>query len=243
MPMTEDHRPVCLAPTSTDRTKPAVQDVDVSDLRSGTRIIVREGGDKDVIRGLAEQICGKGKYDRLRQTASLWRDAIKAGATDPYLVAERLKNVGIRRHIVTVRSWLTNSSLIGPRSDDDVFAIAEAFPLPNKTSKEWKSCCDAIGELRGLHLSAGMRLTDLLAARCGRLLFEPAESETAIDLELGVVWVLEVAEIEPSSRECPSSILNRLQWLDTAWHDRLLSERIRVGGASHGQNGTNSSLP
>jgi hypothetical protein len=44
-------------------------------------------------------------------------------------------------------------------------------------------------------------LADLLAARCGRLLFERAE--TAVDLEVGVVWVLEVAEIKASPRECP----------------------------------------
>jgi hypothetical protein len=228
MAMTEDHRLVCLAAPTRDRAKSAVQDVDLSDLRPGARIIVREGGEKDVIKGLAEQICGKEKYDRLRQNASLWREALKTRAADPWLVADQLKRVGVRRHIATVRSWLTNSSLIGPRSDEDVLAIAEAFPLPRKTRADWKDCCDAISELRGLHLSAGMRLTDLLAARCGRLLFEPAESEIAVDLELGLVWVLEVAEIEALPRECPGSILNRLQWLDSAWYDRLLRNRIKV---------------
>jgi hypothetical protein len=205
-----------------------VHDVELSDLRPGARIIMREGGDKDVIRGLAERIRGKEKYDRLRQHASLWREAIMARAIDARTVADRLAKAGIRRHIVTIRLWLTDSSLIGPRSDDDILAIAEAFPLPDKTSVDWNNCCDAISELRGLHLSAGMRLTDLLADRCGRVLFEPTEAETAVVLDLGVVWVLEVSEIEAMQRECPGSILNRLQWLDSTWRDRLLSERISV---------------
>jgi hypothetical protein len=75
------------------------------------------------------------------------------------------------------------------------------------------------------------------------LLFDPAETETAVDLELGVVWVLEIAGIEASPRECPGSILNRLQWLDFSWHDRLLRERIKVGWVSNGQNDPPSTFP
>ena len=58
---------------------------------------------------------------------------------------------------MTVRAWLSNSTLIGPRSDDDVLALAEAFPIPGKGPGDWEACTDAIAELRGLHLSAGMR--------------------------------------------------------------------------------------
>jgi hypothetical protein len=189
---------------------------------------VREGGEKDVIRAIAQQLCGKDRYDRLRQQASLWRIAIRSKGSDPWTVSRRLEANGIRRHTATIRSWLTDETLIGPRSTDDVIAISAAFPLLGKTDADWTACGQAISELRSLHLSAGAKLTDELVARCGRLLFEPAESETAVEFELGTVWIVEVAEIENSPRECPESIINKLQWLDLAWRDRVLGERLKA---------------
>jgi hypothetical protein len=80
-------------------------------------------------------------------------------------------------------------------------------------------------------MTAGNRLTDQLVARCGRLLFEPAEAETAVEFQLGTVWILEVAEIENEQRECPGSMVNKLQWLDSGWRERVLGERLRIEAA------------
>lgn len=231
MPMTEDHRVPSLLRLGKDYLKSNVQNVDLSDLHPGMRLIVREGGERDVIQALAQEICGSERYEALRDKASLWREALRFRGSDPGVIARRLEQAGVRRHIVTIRAWLANPSLIGPRSDEDVMAIAEAFPLPRKTKADWNECCDAISELRALHLSAGRRLTDLLVARCGQLLWESMDTETAVDLEIGTVWILEVAEIEPVARRCPASIVNRLQWLDAAWRDRLLRACVTVEGA------------
>jgi hypothetical protein len=231
MPMTEDHRPLRLLQTGSDRTRSGVENTDLVDLHAGARIIVREGGERDVIRAIAEDACGEEKYEFLRQRAALWRTALKSGGSDAPQVAKKLANSGIRRHIATIRAWLSNSTLIGPRSDDDVLAIAEAFPLPGKGPSDWKACTEAISELRGLHLSAGMRLTDNLVARCGRMLFEPADSEIAVHFELGIVWILEVADVDKSARKCPNSIVNRLQWMDQSWRERVLKDSVEAGVA------------
>ncbi len=228
MPMTEDHRPLRLLPRGNDRARSGVENVNLIDLQAGIRIIVREGGERDVIRAIAESACGEEKYELLRQRAALWRIALRSGGSEAAQVAKRLADCGINRHIVTVRAWLSNLALIGPRSDDDVMAIAEAFPLPGKGPSDWKACIDAIAELRGLHLSAGMRLTDRLVAQCGRMLFEPADSEIAVRFELGVVWILEVADVDKSSRICPNSIVNRLQWMDHSWRERLFQDSIEA---------------
>jgi hypothetical protein len=228
MPMAIDHRPVCLIQAGTAGQKSGVEHIEMSDLRPGMRIIVRESGEKDVIKAVAQDICGDEKYDRLWKSASLWREALKSGGSDLGRVARRLQDSGVRRHIVTLRSWLTNTSLIGPRSDDDVLAISHEFPLEGKSAADWKGCCDAISEIRGLHLSAGARLADHLVARCGRMLLEPTETETAVEFQLGTVWVLEVAEIEPSTRSVPNTMLNRLQWLNSAWQTRRYGERLKV---------------
>ncbi|NUU41845.1 hypothetical protein [Tardiphaga robiniae] len=228
MPMAADYRPLCIMQAGNEGRKSGVEHIDLADLRPGMRIIVREEGEKDVIKAIAQELCGDEKYDRLWQRASLWRDALKSGGSDPNHIARILQEGGVRRHVVTLRSWLTNKSRIGPRSDEDVFAIAKAFPLAGKTSADWQACCAAISELRGLHLSAGMKLTDHLVSRCGKMLFEPTETETAVEFELGAVWILEVAEVEAATRECPVGIVNRLQWLNASWHARMFGERVKV---------------
>ena len=202
MPMAADYRPVCLLQAGNDRSKSGVEYVEVADLKPGMRIIVREGGEKDVIKAIAQQSCGQERYDRLWEKASLWRDALRDWGTDAGRIARKLQDCGLQRHIVTLRSWVTNKNLIGPRSEDDVLAIARAFPSEARTVADWKDCWNAISELRGHHLSAGMRLTNDLVARCGRMLLEPSENETAVEFDLGTVWILEVAEVEPAMRSC-----------------------------------------
>jgi hypothetical protein len=133
--------------------------------------------------------------------------------------------------VTTIRAWLASDLLIGPRSDEDVMAIGEAFPVAGKTESHWRSCCDAIGELRGLHLSAGSRLSDILAQRCGGLLFEPSETETAVDLGIGTVWVIQVGEIDAIPITVPTYLVNRLQWTDLAWRAGLLAHSIRAAAA------------
>jgi hypothetical protein len=231
MPMALDYRPVCLLQVGNDRSKSGVEYVEVADLKPGMRIIVREGGEKDVIKAVAQQSCGVERYSRLWEKASLWREALRGGGTDPGRIARRLQDCGLQRHIVTLRSWVTNKNLIGPRSEDDVLAIARTFPSPDRTASDWKDCWDAISELRGLHLSAGMRLTDDLVARCGRMLLEPTETETAVEFDLGAVWILEVAEVDSALRSCPAGLVNRLQWMNSEWHDRLFDERVKVMAA------------
>jgi len=63
------------------------------------------------------------------------------------------------------------------------------------------------------------------------MLLEPTETETAFEFQLGTVWILEVAEIEPSTRSVSSTMLNRLQWLNSAWQARRYRERLKVMAA------------
>ena len=63
------------------------------------------------------------------------------------------------------------------------------------------------------------------------MLLEPTETETAVEFQLGTVWILEVAEIEPSVRIVPTTMLNRLQWLNSAWQARRYGERLKVMAA------------
>ena len=224
--MSEDHRPLVLAHSGNSR-QGAVDEVAWSELTPGSRLLIREGVDKDIIRSIAEKIVGIPAYSGLRKTASLWREALAFEPAQARNLADALAKAGIHRHYGTVRSWLINKALIAPRSDQDIHGIAEAFPLSGRSKADWQACCEAIAELRALHIRAGGQLTHLLAERCGRILFEPSDTELAVDLGIGTVWIVEVASIEAQARECPVSYVNRLHWLGTQWRDRVLADPVR----------------
>jgi hypothetical protein len=223
--MTEQHEVVLFSHDA--KRGLAVRDANVSELKRGDRIIVREGGDRDVIRLIAEEHKGAKGYAVLRHNAALWRRAILATSGDATFVRRKLEDFGVRRNPMTIRGWIKSDTMIGPRSLDDLQAIAKAFPLAGVKQADWKACADAIDELRALHIWAGFHLTDALTAKCGKMLFEPSDTELAVDLGVGMVWVLEVASIEGQARECPVSYVNRLQWLEPEWKARLLATPIR----------------
>lgn len=223
--MTEEHDVILFARDAKGGW--SVRDAHINELAQGERIIIREGGDRDVIRLLAENHKGAEGYAALRERAALWRRAMISASDDATIVRRKLEAIGVRRNPVTIRAWLKNEALIGPRSQDDLQAIAKAFPTTGARQADWQACGEAIRELRALHIWAGSHLTDILAARCGKMLFEPSDTELAIDLGVGTVWVLEVASIEEQARECPASYVNRLQWLDPSWRARLLSTPLR----------------
>jgi hypothetical protein len=225
--MTDDHRSVMLSQGGAGASATSVHHVRLDELVPGSRIILREGGDRDVIRVLAEQRKGEAAYRQLREHASLWRTALRAAAMDLRSVTATLRSHGVQRHPATIRAWLADGELIAPRSTKDVSAIASAFPLRGKSQSDWQACCSAIDELRSLHVSAGSHLTELLVSGCGRMLFEPSDTELAVDLGIGVVWVVEVSSIDPEQRDCPVWYVNRLQWLSQDWREQLLAAPVR----------------
>lgn len=227
--MTDEHEAILIARDG--RGASSIREAHVAELVPGSRIVVREGGDRDVIRLLAEGIKGEAGYLRLRQKAGLWRRVLREATTDMATARKTLEAVGVHRNPVTIRAWLCRESLIGPRSQDDLYAIARAFGTSAVKPADWQACSDAIREVRALHQTAGARLTETLAARCGKMLLEPSDTELAIDLGVGTVWVLEVASVEEEARECPSTYANRLHWQDTAWKLGLLASQLRAEAA------------
>jgi hypothetical protein len=222
--MTDDHRSVML---SQGASGTSVHHVRLDELVPGSRLILRESGDRDVIRLLAEQRKGEAAYRQLRERASLWRSALRESSMDVPTITATLKSTGVHRHPATVRAWLSDSELIAPRSTKDVIAIATAFPLRGKRQSDWQACCDAIDELRSLHVAAGSQLTELLVSGCGRMLFESSDTELAVDLGIGIVWIVEVSSIDREPRDCPLWYVNRLQWLSQDWKEQLLAAPVR----------------
>lgn len=199
----------------------------VDDLAIGDRLIIREAGQKDVIRLLAEDKIGVAEYDQLWQKSRRWRQALLRISDKPADLWQKLSWGGLHRDRLTIRGWLLDDSTIGPRNRDDLTIIAElADDEPD--APIWAECWEAINKLRGLHMQAGMRLGRLLDEECQGLLDEAIDKETAIELSLGLVWLVQVREIHQIA-DWPSSMVNHLSWGNDAWQSRMKSALNDVG--------------
>jgi hypothetical protein len=156
---TEEHEVLAVRAIAGSRS--SIAEIEVPDLVAGTQLIIRESGDKDVIREMAEQDVGEQEYIALRERASLWKRAIRRCDLSAREIARTLAQVGVNRTLATIRGWLKSESRIGPRSKADVLGIAEAFPIEGAGERRWEDCAEAIAEIRGLHHSAGAKLTHM----------------------------------------------------------------------------------
>jgi len=221
---TEEHE--VLAIRGLIGTTSTVIEMDVPDLAVGTRIIIRESGDKDVIREMAEHEIGESAYTALRERAALWKCAIRQSNLEPQQIVKRLARVGVNRSLATIRGWLNSESRIGPRSKADVIGISEAFPLEGASDRRWEDCASAIADVRGLHLSVGAKLTGILARQCQNVLIDAGEHEQRVELDFGAVWIVEIAEIDDAVSDWPVSSVNRLNWFERPATTTSLDELV-----------------
>jgi hypothetical protein len=194
----------------------------LSDLRPGLRLIMREAGEKDAIRLLAEESWGAARYADLRREAELWRTVLRSGGSDVDTVSAALEAVGLRRNPATIRAWMRNPDVIGPRYRHDLVCIAEAFAPRKFTPGKWDLCWDAIRDLREAHIAAGAQLSRILASECRGHRFDEAEHEIPVHLALGTVWVLQIGHLDDGFDKWSTGVVNRLQWDQASWRERLL---------------------
>ena len=71
-------------------------------------------------------------------------------------------------------------------------------------------------------MQAGLELGRILEEECEGLLDEAINKETAIELSLGLVWLVQVREIHQTAN-WPSSMVNHLSWGNEAWQSRMKS--------------------
>ncbi len=77
---------------------------------------------------------------------------------------------------------------------------------------------EAISHIRGAHISAGSRLTQLLLGELGGQLKQLDDQPVLLNLGYGEAWVVQVAMVETTRRKYPSNLVNRLLWIgDTAF--------------------------
>ena len=199
----------------TNVTECKLTTVSVAQLSPGDFVLFRASGDKEFIRLIAEDILGTEEYERVRNVAERWRSSLQRLGTSPTEVQRRLAVFGLTRTPATIGAWLNSPDRIGPKYSRDIEFIAKAAGdgelLSNRNDVE-----KAISRIRGAHISAGDRLTQLLLGELSGRLNQLDEQPVLLDLDYGEAWVVQVEMVEEERREYPSNLVNRLLWADDA---------------------------
>ena len=190
--------------------------VTADELRIGDYVLWRahSDSDKDMVRLIAEQGMGEGKYEALREHAGSWKKCLNKLANTPHEVWEKLTEAGLNKIEVTVHQWINHEDRIGPGHLDDLHIIAMASG-DKEFEKSVPEIWQAIRTIRGSHIEAGNKLSRLLVKNLPNQLPELSDEETLVDLTLddlsiGAVWVLKVEMISSDYEIRPYWDVNRL---------------------------------
>lgn len=218
--LTDTHRMVVATDllTADVRSKQRLPERTVAELKHGDFITFPESGDRELIHEKADQLLGT-DAPRLRRTARLWKEALWAGGLKPAEFLRHAKELGRPRHILTIRNWFADSPQMGPGTGNDdltedlelIALVTNHEPLRN----EMDAVISAVKTLRGAHLSAGVRLRDVLIQRLPEVIGRVEEEGSVVDLgDLGSAWIVQIESIAPGSEPRGRMEVNRLLWAD-----------------------------
>ena len=180
-------------------------------LAVGDLVLFRAGSDKGFIRLLAEEHLGPAEYERIREMAESWKPILRSLGGNLDEVLRQLTEFGLHRSGPTVLGWLNNPDRIGPGQADDIEYIARAAGNEKLLSSQ-SDVSEAISQIRGSHIVAGRKLTQLildgLQGRLGRAGGQPLQ----VDLDYGQAWVVQVEAIDRDIGNYPTNQVNRLLW-------------------------------
>ena len=190
-----------------------LRSVNAADLSHDDFVLFRAGGDKEFIRLLAEQEIGTEEYERVRTTAERWKQSLRRLGGTPDTVHRGLERSGLHRTLQTVRGWMENPDLIGPGYDSDIESIARATRDPRLLA-QMDTIHEAISRIRGAHIGAGGRLTQLILNEVHGHLGQLDGQPVLLDLGYGQAWVVQVASVDAALRDYPADQTNRLLGVD-----------------------------
>ncbi len=125
----------------------------VSTINVGDRLIIPEsfsGGDilEAILKSDEEQY---NEYEKILKKASSWQKVLLDYKNNNNLnmidLNSKLKTIGIKRNIATVRSWLNDPSTIAPRNREEIIPLI--FSLDDSSSNASKSCLRAVSKIYG----------------------------------------------------------------------------------------------
>lgn len=183
----------------------------LAEIHAGDVLVFREGGRRDVIQALADAQLGP-EAPAIRERAASWHRALRESGFDESTLMSKLKEYNCPRTLQTVRGWLTDDSMIGPQTRVDLEAICYVVG-DQKLLDNVPSIWDAIHVLRSEHLSAGVRLSQILLEKLPERLEEIQEGRTHIEIDNATgAWIVQVESISDRAESRPRSYVNTLLW-------------------------------
>ena len=174
-------------------------------LRAGDSVLFSEEG-RNAIRDCAD------KYylqEGQRAQAKEWQRALRAWADGRQLnaqqICERLANAGCAHHPSTVKNWLQDEMLIGPRRESDLRTLALLMDDPEAAGKA-DAWGQAIHVVKSAHQRAAARLAEQVIAHAAQVIAREHRMPAMLD-DVCLVTVEHVAE---HTHAVPRSGTNRL---------------------------------
>ncbi|MDE0682732.1 MAG: DrmE family protein [Candidatus Poribacteria bacterium] len=185
-----------------------------SQLRVGDYVIFSEGSDSDLLRDLADKGLAKAGKGGYREIASLWKQALRqfVFVHPDYFEGALIElwDEGLKCTETTVRRWLNDEHLIGPRNEQDIEIIARVSS-DQELQKQLDYVRRAIKEVRGAHQQAAYFLAQKLIAQLPSLLKQGLSKSHTIEIEdIGQALVICIEYIGEEDIEVPVTKVNRL---------------------------------
>jgi hypothetical protein len=198
------------------RAKQRLPEKTVGSLKPGDFIVFPESGGRELIQEKADQLLGA-QAAGLRTTAKLWKEALWACGLTPAQFLREARELGRPRHIMTIRNWFADSSQIGPGTgNEDLSEDLELIGLVTNHQPlklQLPKVIDAVKTLRSAHLSAGMRLRDVLIERLPEVIGRVEEEGSMVNLdELGSAWIVQIESVAATPESRGRAEVNRLMW-------------------------------
>ncbi len=184
-----------------------------AEVGAGDLVLLVRGSDRDAIRDAVDRVAPAG----LRDQAAAWRDALeralRAGLSYQEL-QRQLAREGCKRTVATLRGWVEDETVIGPRDfDRDLEAILRVT-CDRGLQTDLAACKRAIETLWRLHQKCGHELTQEVVARVRNRLRGGSVLDEVLEIEERVVLVV-IESVDPEIVTVPLSMANRLH--EDAW--------------------------
>jgi hypothetical protein len=176
----------------------------VNELQNGDVVLFRDS-DNDLIREIADAILAQNQKLHLRKTASIWREALfkRYEALDKSIrrLKRELKACGCDRQEITIRKWLFDESMIGPRDMNDIVLISRAT-MDKELNDNLQQVLDAVSTLRGVHLQAASHLNKQLISKLPDMVGNVSKSIfQVVTLKLDQYGTITLASVDRVSDE------------------------------------------
>lgn len=169
-----------------------VKNKTIKELITGDVLVFLRGTSKNAIRVLADT----NLPDGTREVANLWQKALRkryySGATDYSYkkLRDELLTAGCKRHIATIKHWIENDDIIGPRdaSNGTLEAIAKATGDKELISRV-KECGKAISLVLGEHLKAASTIAKRVLSEVHKEIIDDFEIDEPYEIGDQIVLV------------------------------------------------------